>query len=336
MKIYARVNGAEEFLAAVPALLGYHPLDSVVVVPFCGGSSLGAMRFDLPAPRQTWAQLATMAIGFVCRLSDATGFALIVYGGARLEEGWWRDIQEHAAAAGLEILDALVVENGYWSRIGTRSEPLPVSPTPDELSDMVTERDQHSGADLPAVRPDLAAEVARLINEGSAGLSAEEMLCLFERALAVDAHDMNASDHALLARCLTRPALRDVALLQWAHGQSAGVDALQAQLAWEEGRDYPKALAAVMWGEGARPDPQRIERALGVCMRTVALTPIDNQPGVLAAAAWLSWSLGRSTHAYRHAQHALGIESGHGLAGIVASFVIAGFLPDWGFRRSSA
>ena len=39
---------AAQFLSIVPRMLGYHPTRSLVVIPFHGGRSLGAMRFDLP------------------------------------------------------------------------------------------------------------------------------------------------------------------------------------------------------------------------------------------------------------------------------------------------
>ena len=39
---------ASEFLAAIPALIGYTPTASAVVVPFRGNRTAGAMRFDLP------------------------------------------------------------------------------------------------------------------------------------------------------------------------------------------------------------------------------------------------------------------------------------------------
>ena len=51
------------------------------------------------------------------------------------------------------------------------------------------------------------------------------------------------------------------------------------------------------------------------------------------AVPWLAWALGRSTHAERYAILACEVEPEHGLAEIVRSFVLAGHLPDWAFRR---
>ena len=67
--------------------------------------------------------------------------------------------------------------------------------------------------------------------------------------------------------------------------------------------------------------------ALGQCLAR------GLQPGPLATCAWLAWALGRSTHAELYARRACDIEPEHGLAEIVQSFVHAGHLPDWAFRR---
>ena len=42
---------ASDFLAAVPALLGFQPSESVVLVPFRGQRTTGALRIDPPHHR---------------------------------------------------------------------------------------------------------------------------------------------------------------------------------------------------------------------------------------------------------------------------------------------
>ena len=127
--------------------------------------------------------------------------------------------------------------------------------------------------------------------------------------------------------------MRDIALVQWCGGFAAGDEALDAQLRWESGEEYPAHLAMQMWGEGERPDPNRLEAALALSRRVAAAAPRAVRAGALASCAWLSWALGRSTHAERYALLAGEIEPEHGLAEIVRSFVLAGHLPDWAFRR---
>lgn len=151
------------------------------------------------------------------------------------------------------------------------------------------------------------------------------------RAPADAARD-DAYARAALIWCLERPALRDVGLLTWIGGLDAGDEAVAAQLRWENGEEYSHELAPYMWGEGPRPDIERLGAALDACRRAAASAPRERRPGPLAACAWLAWALGRSTHAAAHARSACEIEPEHGLAGIVMSMVQAGHLPDWAFR----
>ena len=161
----------------------------------------------------------------------------------------------------------------------------------------------------------------------------DDLPSLFEEALGWDAETLAPYDAAALVWCLSRPALRDIALVQWCGGMSAGDEALDAQLRWESGEEYPAHLAMQMWGEGERPDPDRLEAALALSRRIAAAAPREVRAGPLATCGWLAWALGRSTHAERYATLACEIEPEHGLAEIVRSFVLAGHLPDWAFRR---
>lgn len=159
----------------------------------------------------------------------------------------------------------------------------------------------------------------------------DDLPALFEAALTwhPSAEPMHA---AMLGWCLSRPSLRDIALVQWASDASGGDMAMEAQRRWEDGAEYPADLAEVMWGDGARPDAERLQRALALVREVAALVPKAHRPGPLALCAWLSWALGRSSHADRYAAMALAIDRRHGLADIVRSFVRAGHLPDWAFR----
>ena len=79
-------------------------------------------------------------------------------------------------------------------------------------------------------------------------------------------------------------------------------------------------------------EQERLQRALALVREVAALVPKAHRPGPLALCGWLSWALGRSSHADRYAAMALAIDRRHGLADIVRSFVRAGHLPDWAFR----
>ena len=137
---------------------------------------------------------------------------------------------------------------------------------------------------------------------------------------------------AILAVTMTCPALRDVALVSWATDRFTGDRAADAQNGWENGAEYPQELAAIIWGDAPRPDNTRLTRALEVARRIAATVPDDIKPGPLAVAAWLSWALGRSTHADAYAVQAENIDPEHGFACIIRQFVQAGHTPDWAYR----
>ena len=48
MTTIVKAANAAQFLSLVPKMLGYRPTRSVVLIPFAGARSIGAMRFDLP------------------------------------------------------------------------------------------------------------------------------------------------------------------------------------------------------------------------------------------------------------------------------------------------
>ncbi len=161
----------------------------------------------------------------------------------------------------------------------------------------------------------------------------DDLPTLFEVALTWDTGALDPYDAAAITWCLSRPALRDIALVQWCGGLAAGDEALDAQLRWEQGEEYPAHLAMHMWGEGIQPDPDRLAAALELARRVAASAPRSARPGPLAMCAWLAWALGRSTHADIYALEACEIDPEHGLAEIVRSFVHAGHLPEWAFHR---
>ncbi|WP_054687463.1 DUF4192 family protein [Microbacterium sp. No. 7] len=329
-----KATGAGDFLTAVPAMLGYRPTESVVAVPFAGTRTIGAMRFDVPAVENA-GSFAAVAMGLLCKVENATGVALIVYGEREQAEAVGSAIAMQADMCGMQMIDRLYVAGDAWGRIGEDgTEALPE--TPAHLAAMLTASDQRAGATLPTVDEALAAQVAEALPTDlpvALAMAGGDLLDAIEQALSWDGSDLEAGAVALLSAMLNRPATRDIALVQWAHGFAAGESALDAQIGWEQGEKYPAHLARVMWGEGPRPDPKRLDAALTACRYVAALSPEEAQVGPLAAAAWLSWALGRSTHADAYARRALAIDSEHGLSQIVRTFVDAGHLPEFAFSR---
>ena len=156
---------------------------------------------------------------------------------------------------------------------------------------------------------------------------------LFEDALGTAPDDLGPDVSAALLLCLARPSMRDVALSQWSFDLDTGDEVLEAQLAWQDGVEFPSHLAAHMIGEGPQPDIARVQTALTLVRHLAAVAPKSLRPAPLTVAAWLSWALGRSTHAAAYLDLVRAIDANYGLAQIVSSMVSAGHLPEWAFER---
>jgi len=268
---------------------------------------------------------------------------------------------------GLPVGDALIVAANGWG--SARADDLPpgghplaaITPRDDlpaEAVDGPLAADQAAGARLPlpgATRRRAVGQALRSLDaaletlcgiprvSGSApsridpaalqaACALDDLPALFERALSWNAEDLAPMDAAMLGWCFARPALRDVALVQWASDVDGGDAAMEAQRRWEDGEEYPSDLAEVMWGDGPRPDPVRLDTALRLARAVAAVMPKKRRAGALAVCGWIAWARGRSTHAEAYIRQALHAEPRHGLAEIVGSFVTAGHLPDWAFR----
>lgn len=384
MTTIIKAASAAQFLGLVPHLLGFRPTRSMVLVPFAGARSLGAMRIDLeprpddetsgtPAvlvepPADTVDRLAATAIGMVCRIAAADAVAVVVYtdeavaGGMLPREQLARAVARRADACGIELRDALCVAADGW---GSFLDPeLPPGGRPlDQLhGDEHAERllpldagDQHAAAVLPVVDPARLADVTTAVEAltGAVGTDAasvgspvdpraldsleqlDDIPHLLERMLEWDAATASPFEVAVAVLCLSRPALRDIALLQWSGSIADGVTALEAQLRWEDGEPYPEELGARVWGEGPGPDPERLESALRLARQCAALTSGIRRATVLGICAWLSWAQGRSTEAGDYAAQACagGVEMP--LAEVVLAFVNTAHLPDWAFQRAA-
>ncbi|MCJ1706231.1 DUF4192 family protein [Microbacterium sp. VKM Ac-2923] len=365
-----RATSSPAFLSLVPHLLECTPRDSLVVVPFHRGRSLGAMRVDLPpdddAPTEEG--VASTVIGMACKVTRTDAVAIAVYtddpvtsdAGAprtRLVDA----VRARADICGLRVIDALVVGPDGWA---SYLEPAPASHPLAEIQDAAFDGLDHdvsgdhlSAARLPAASSEDAKRVERLLvdvehalrrsrdrrrlspaRRVAADAVAAEIAdppCLFEHAVA-QPEQVDTTRMAALAFCLERPALRDVALMQWTGDLATGDAVFRAQTAFRGGEPVPEDLARPMWGEGAQPDPDRLRAGLDVCRRVASLATPPRRPGALSACAWLAWASGRSTHAAFYVDAALAIDGTHGLSEIMRTMIDAGRLPEWVFERPTS
>jgi hypothetical protein len=389
MTTVIRAASAPDFLALVPRLLGFVPERSVVLVPFAGNRTLGAMRLDLPdtVDRDEIDRVASTFIGMVCKVAHVDALAVVVFtdtpvgrAEALPHDALVGALLTRADLCGLRASDALCLAPDAWGsyldpalpRGGRSLDAIPFDDP--AFSDLPVRRGgQGAGAALPAADPAERARVARALDRLEAALQtvAAEILAVegedpdedtddgagahgaemesvdlfvarllvedaplfFEDVLDGDVAAPPAEQLAGLLWALSRPVLRDVALVQWASDLAHGDEAMDAQLTWTHGDPFPPDLGRIMWGEGAAPDAERLERALGMTRRALSAAPRAMRPGPFAACAWLAWALGNSTHAAAYARNALAIDPDHGMAQIVQTYVAAAHLPEWAFDR---
>jgi hypothetical protein len=97
----------------------------------------------------------------------------------------------------------------------------------------------------------------------------------------------------------------------------------------------PDDLGALFLGRGPAPDADRLRRALRLARAVAARAPRASRPGPLTVAAWLSWALGRSSHAAHYLDLVAEIDPRYGLAALLRTMVDAAMLPEWAFRRGA-
>ena len=362
------INAADpaEFLGLVPALAGFTPRRSVVLLPFRGTRTQGAMRVDLPDPGADPDEFAAAALRALLQVPDTDAVALVVYTDdppAHLPDGVLlphvplaEALVDVCAQTGLRVVEALCVTGDGWGdyldevpavRPLTDIPPMPAVPGIGDVSG-----DQLAGSALP--RSDLAErervgralrDLTAMLERGdgsapartgallTAGLMTDDLPHFAERLLDAPS-DADPQTCAALLWCLNRPTLRDALLVQWATDLEFGRLALDAQLAFaSEHADVPDAIGEVFLGRGPRPDADRLGCALQVVRMAAARAPREARVGALVAAAWLSWALGRSSHAGAYVDEALSIDPHHSMASLSASILAAAMLPEWTLSR---
>lgn len=371
MTTLLRASDSAEFLRLVPSLAGFTPSRSIVLLPFRGARSYGAMRLDLPRDGTSLEEYADAAVGLVSRVEGTDAVAVVVYtddeahptrDGLVLPYGVEVDeLLGCADDAGLRIVDALCVTPSGWSSYLV-DDPVVLSLGEKEGGPAATSidgvsGDQFAGTELPSA--DLAEKErvgralldlsALLGHEGHGALTGrenplaiaalvmlEDVPAFFESVLR-SPEDLPPFATAALLWCLDRPLFRDVAIAQWATDLAGGMRTLDAQLAFAgNGTTIPDELGQVFLGRGSAPDPERLRSALGVVRLAAARAPRASRPAPLTAAAWLSWALGRSTHAGQYIERAREIDPHYGLAALLESMIGGAMLPEWVFRRGPA
>lgn len=365
MNTVLRATDSAEFLGLVPSLAGFTPRQSIVLLPFHHSRAHGAMRIDLPHDDVDLDDYVDTAIGLVSQVSGTDAVAVVVYtdeAPQHTPDGIVlpacivvEELLGLATELGLHIVDALCVTPEGWSSylhdepsLRAVDEILAPASIPGIAQ---VSGDQDFGTALPIV--DLAEKerVGRALLELSDLLAHEHLdladgsrtnpqaiaasvlledLPLFFEDLLDSPENLPPFAIAALLWCMQRPRYRDVALLQWATDRPTGERALTAQLAYaEDGAPVPDDLGEVFLGRGRRPDVDRLTLALTIARNAAARAPLEYRPAPLTAAAWLSWALGRSSHAAHYLRLVSEIDPGYSLACLIGSMIHASMLPEF-------
>ena len=360
MTTIIRAADSAEFLGLIPSMAGFTPRNSLVLMPFRGTRTHGAMRVDLPEPDVDPVHVAESMLLLIEQVRTADAVAIVVYTDVSPQQTpdgmllpYWGLADAVATtlhAHGFHIVESLCVTADGWADFFDEDPVLrpltSIPPAPPVIGIGDVSGDQLAGATLPPSdlvtreRVGMALRDLGAVLEGDprgtnpeaiamAAAALDDLPCFFEELLELP-DDLSPMECAALLWCLNRPSLRDAALVQWATDIDSGADALAAQLAFRDsGRPVPDAVGRVFLGYGPRPDADRLGCALSIVRHAASRAPRDARPGALTAAAWLSWALGRSSHAGAYVDQVLEIDPQHSMAALLATMLGAAILPQW-------
>jgi hypothetical protein len=180
---------------------------------------------------------------------------------------------------------------------------------------------------------------------------------LVESLLSGDPTQQPALRLAWFLHLAARPAFRDGMMLQFAFGPVVGAAAhddaiataeradvsgesldelVRREVADGEYREVAELLSRLLLGQSSlRPERPRVELALELLRLLITNAPEAARVGPLCIAAWLAWSIGRGSAAGAFIDRAVGIDPAHSMAGLLATFIGSGALPEWAFVRPS-
>lgn len=178
MTTIIRAEAAHDFLALVPALVGYRPSRSLLCVAFDGNRTAGVLRHDLPRGGPAREALVGSVVGTLCRMIQADAVVPVVYTDARFADGGLPErellagIVDRAEEAGFLVRDALCVASDGWGSLLDDELPAsgrelgliadsPLARHPDALrapADSATELVR-----IPPADPAVAARIAEVL-----------------------------------------------------------------------------------------------------------------------------------------------------------------------------
>ncbi|MGA0568792.1 DUF4192 family protein [Rathayibacter sp. KR2-224] len=340
-----------DLLTYVPELVGFEPRRSLVLVTLCGNTTGGTLRVDLPDGGHAATDrvdFARAVVGIACKVRGADALIPILFTDESCASGpphaaLFAALRTAASAAGFAVHDALFVAPDGWGRdsgVGGPREELDAAWRLRRLDP--DSRRVRQSPEQEASLPEVGAGQMERTMSALASLQAEEPgvdpVWFAEYAAQWDPGQIGPVSAALAADLVSRPWARDVLLLTWAWGASAGRRALRFQEQFSRGepaRDEQIAMALAGLGEMPRPSPERLEQGIALLRQVAARLHETERAPCLTAVAWLNWALGRSSVAGELVRRARKADGEYGFAELMETMLERGLLPDWAFRAGS-
>lgn len=351
MTTVIRKATSADLLAALPALVGRDPRQSVVLIGFRGKRTHAALRFDLPkaGPKR----FTATAVGMFCKVPGVEDVVPVICSEDPL--GTHHELMETLVRrfrqAGFAVRDALVVASDGWGshfdpdgrvhplvEIEEAAARLALAP-PAPLPERVPPADELSRRRMR----DELARLRMLVAEHGSLEALEPLADLpFFAEGALEWSDAELSERgALLLLALQGPPARDLVMLQWAFGLDLG-DAMWSgdTCAGIEARKvYPDAdsvAADLMLGRGPSPDADRIERASSLLTTLISRADDADRSAPLCMLAWLAWARGRGSAAGVHIDEVRAISPDYSMGRLLATLFSTGAMPEWIFTAPGA
>lgn len=330
-----------ELIAALPTLLGFEPVDSIVVIGLGSAGTVGPiLRLDRAdclladgaesLRRAVAGQLTRHGVRRVVLVSLVAGG---VRGGCAVLDAWEDGLEEW-----VEVLDAFVVSEGRFRSARCDDiaccprggRPVPQAPAPAVPTHALIDHERREEAPF-ARRKSAAAAAARsakALRKRDAATWRRAALDEWRKARvgAMDGHLPSDATMGRLAASLGDVALRDALVVDMVPGEQEVAELLCADPAAPGVRD---ALAAMLTADAAVvPDRAELEALVALVEHGAWLCSAMAGP-FLTLAALASWWRGDEDQAREAVAEALAREPGYRLAELVSCALNAGLAPGW-------
>ncbi len=181
-----RVRGPGDLVASLPALMGFHPSRSVVLLVLHGqrGRVRLTMRVDLPEPDQDehWTEVARVLAAGACRAGGTHALLVCVDADSALTLRAAEAIEQALEGTGVLLVDAVAVDAGRYRSV-LCDDPVCCPPGGRAVpgTSAATATAVLAGQVIHASRSDLGAEIAP--PEGAAAERAERVVRLMAAVL---------------------------------------------------------------------------------------------------------------------------------------------------------